>query len=116
MNPALAKIEIQTASLTGAGSGATPETRVQHLKRIADSYDALAAQVEALEPTDGKLKSIATDMAKLYVRTAKNARAMAKNVASDRVKPLASASRRLERQVREQKTLVKRAKRVCKMK
>ncbi len=120
VNPALAKIEAQTKSLgrvpSGADAGRTALAQIQHLVEIAESYEALSKTMEALEPTDTKLKPVAKDMAKLYGKTAKTARSIARNVEKSQLKALGGASRRLERQKREQDTLVKRAKRICKTK
>ena len=119
VNPALAKIAAQTAALgrvpSGTDAGPQARARIRHLEKIAKSYEALSATVDALKPTDAKLEPVAKDMAKLYERTAKTAREMARNVEKSQLKALGGTSRRLERQRREQDTLVTRAKRICRM-
>jgi hypothetical protein len=110
VNPALAQIEAETTALNEAKGK-------EQLEAIADAYEKLAERVEALEvleSMDGKLKPITRDMRRLFARTSKTTRNIAKHFAANKVAPLRNASRQLERQTREQESLLKRAKRICK--
>lgn len=122
LNPALALIEAQTASLESHDPDAhtgSPKHRADEARRldeIAAAYQALSEQIEALKPKDDKLIPIKRDLTTLFAKTAKTARDIANNVADDDLKGLGSASRRLERDTHEQHALVGRARRICKTK